>query len=110
MVGMRSQLAIQWRARDVHPWDHDLAPAKKEAIFVEQCLADTEAAIIRLFDALPYIDEIEVNVLAPTTESPIMTGTVCRADLNSPRFVASVRMRLRNLGIRCHLAGNPPLR
>ena len=106
LVGMCNRLEIQWRARDVHPWDRDLPPEVRASMFLEQCMADTEAAIFRLFEALPHVDVIELNVLGPTAGSVMMDGTVYRADLDKGGSLASVRMRLRNLGVSYHLAGS----
>jgi hypothetical protein len=54
-----THLEIEWRARDIHPWDRGLlSPGEKPAAFVKQSLADTEAAIYRLFEALPQVGVI----------------------------------------------------
>jgi len=102
---VRNRLEIQWRAREIHPWDRDLPPEKRLPLFVEQSLTDTEAAICRLFEALSQVDVIDLMVLEPFSENAIMAGTIYRSLLNRPRQLLSVRMRLRELGIRDHLAG-----
>jgi hypothetical protein len=95
-----NRLEIRWRARDVHPWDRDLPTYERESVFAEQTLADTEAAIVRLFERLPHVDVIEINVLEPTSKNLIAEGTVHRSDLNSARrCLLSVGMRLRELGM-----------
>ena len=104
LLGICNRLEIQWRARDIHPWDRDLPPEAKASMFVEQCMTDTEAAIFRLFEALPYVDVIDLNVLCPTAGIWIMAGTVNRADLDKSGSLASVKMRLRNLSVSYHLA------
>jgi hypothetical protein len=43
-------------------------------LFVEQSLADTEAALERLFTSLPEIDIIELTVLDPVSKQKIMAG------------------------------------
>src|SRR5579864_776789 len=49
-TSLATHLEIEWRARDIHPWDRGLlSPAQRAAAFVKQSLADTEAAIYRLF-------------------------------------------------------------
>ena len=69
-------------------------------LFAEQALADTEAAVYRLFERLPQIDVIELSVLEPTSEALIATGTVHRSALNATRSPSlSAGMRLRELGI-----------
>ena len=77
-----NRLAIEWVARDIHPWDRELQPAAKATLFVEQCFSDTEAAIYRLFDQLPSIDLIDVRVLDPWGEYTIIGGSVLRTELN----------------------------
>ncbi|HTT18720.1 MAG TPA: hypothetical protein VMG82_07240 [Candidatus Sulfotelmatobacter sp.] len=44
-----NRLEIRWRARDIHPWDRYPAQDEREALFAEQALTDTEAAVLRLF-------------------------------------------------------------
>ena len=88
LVSVREKIEIRWRARLAHPWDLDLPDNKKEAAFVEQCHADTEAAIQRLFRALPGADVIDFKVLDVETEALAHS---------------SIRMRLRQLGIREYL-------
>lgn len=96
-VHVRGCLEIRWRARDVHPWDRDCVPNEKEVIFAEQALADTEAAVYRLFERLPEIDVIELRVLEPNSEALIATGTVNRSALHEPRSrTLSAGMRLEN--------------
>jgi hypothetical protein len=95
-----SHLEIRWRARDIHPWDRHLARYEREVKFAEQALADTEAAILRLFEKLPQIDVIELSVLEPKSETLIAAGTVHRSDLHAARpRLLSVGMRLREVGI-----------
>ena len=42
-------LKLEWRARDIHPWDRDLPPAQQAELFSEQALQDTDVALNRLF-------------------------------------------------------------
>lgn len=37
----RDRLEIEWQARNIHPWDRDLPPARVARLFAEQCLDDT---------------------------------------------------------------------
>jgi len=99
LVRMCNRLEIQWRARGLHPWDRRLPPGDQETAFEEQLLEDTEAAITRLFRALPQVDVIDLSVLDQTTDDVLMSGTVCRSTLLQTRSPQSVRMRLRQLGI-----------
>jgi hypothetical protein len=100
-----SRLEIRWRARDIHPWDRHLAGYETEVLFAEQALADTEAAVFRLFERLPEVDIIELSVLDPKSETLIAAGTVHRSDLIVARpHLMSVGMRLREVGVRYRLA------
>ena len=102
---MCSRLEIRWRARDVHPWDRDLSAKDKERAFFRQLMEDTEAAVIRLFERLPAIDGIDLEVLDVQSETILVSGIVERASLSSSR-APSVRMRLTSLGMRCHFAAD----
>jgi hypothetical protein len=104
LVRWCNRLEVQWRARDIHPWDSDLPVDRRANLFVEQSMEDTEAAIFRLFEAFPQVDVIDIRVLGPTAESLMIAGTVCRADLDISHSMPSVRMRLRRLGVSYHFA------
>jgi hypothetical protein len=99
LTSARTRLQIEWIARDVHPWNRDLPSDQIEALFSEQCLADTSAAISRLFNEVPVLDSIELTVRRNPGEAPILAGTVYRKDLRENGH-ASIGMRLRTLGLR----------
>jgi hypothetical protein len=100
-----SRLEIRLRARDIHPWDRDLARYEREMMFAEQALADTEAVVHRLFENLPEVNVIEINVTEPESETLIAAGTVHRSDINAARRnLLSVGMRLREIGVEYHFA------
>jgi hypothetical protein len=101
-----SRLVIQWRARDIHPWDHSFPLERRASALVEQTLADTEAAISELFEALPQVDVIDLTVLGPASETTMMAGTVHRSVLTGSQRFLSVRMRLRELGVDYRLASS----
>jgi hypothetical protein len=101
---LSNRLEIEWRARDVHPWDRDDPPDRKGAILVRQSLADTEAAITRLFRALPQVDAIALTVLEHHSESVIMAGTVYRSEAE-PGGELSAGMRLWRRGVKYHSDG-----
>jgi len=104
-----NRLEIRWRARDIHPWDRHRSHYERETIFEHQTLADTEAAIRRLFERLPHIDVMEVRVIEPTSEMMIAEGTVYRSDFNAVRSsLRSVGMRLREMGMRYSFAVPEP--
>ena len=72
-------LEIEWRARDVHPRDRDTESKEREFLFAEQSIADTDAALSRLFNELPEIDVIEFKVTHPDTDQRILAGKVERS-------------------------------
>ena len=98
------QLEVTWTARDVHPWDRDESPERKNSRFVQQALHDADAAICRLFAAVPEADVIRVRVLDHESGKTIIAGTVHRSAVvaNSP----SVKMRLASWGLRFALTGS----
>ena len=101
---LSTRLEVEWYAREIHPWDRDDPPEKSSARFVRDSLADTEAAIGRLFDILPEVDIIRVTVREPASNSVIMAGDVCRC-APEPDARLSVGMRLWKRGIRYHSDG-----
>ncbi len=94
----RNRLQIEWRARDVHPWDRDLPSARIARLFAEQCLEDAEAALERLFATLSEIDVIEFTMLDPNSRAPILAGAVTRSEAMNVRAPSS-GMRLKQLGV-----------
>lgn len=101
------QLDIEWRARDIHPWDRDWVRSSddEEQLFNEQCFSDTEAAIRRLFSSLPTIDEIQFRVIRPDSDDELLTGHVARLSLGQITKSASPRGRLRQMGINVCVLG-----
>jgi len=107
LVRLCNRLEIQWRARDVHPWDRGRAGPDRGPELLEQSLADTEAAIQRLFRALPQVDVIDLRVLDLLSDEVLVAGTVYRSTLQKARHSVSVRMRLTQLGVRYRFPGAP---
>jgi hypothetical protein len=106
-INLTTQLHIEWRAREIHPWDRSLlSPAQKATTFVEQSLADTETAICRLFAALPQVDAIALKVLDRTSDTVIISGTVSRLAASARDASLSIGMRLLYLGLTYHSAGS----
>jgi hypothetical protein len=93
-----NRLQIEWRARQVHPWDRDLPPARVARLFAEQCLKDADAALEGLFATLPEIDVIEFKMLEPNSGASILSGTVKRTESMAIRAPSS-GMRLKQLGV-----------
>jgi hypothetical protein len=100
-----TQMEIEWRAREIHPWDRDRPVAVQNELFVQQSLADTEAAINRLFQRIPQLDVIKLRILAPESDAEIMAGTVYRTDGTDADYSTSVGMRLKSRGVRFHSTG-----
>lgn len=100
-----NRLEIDWHARRIHPWDSDDPQDVKRESFVRQSLADTDAAIRRLFQMLPHVNTIKLRVLDPESEAELIAGTVCRADASQPCHEISAGMRLRAYGIRFRSTG-----
>ena len=95
-----TRLEIEWRARDIHPWDRELVSDRESRVLIlEQSLTDTEAAIFRIFAALPVIDVLDIAVLDHTSDSVIIAGHVDRSMLGKGRNVLSILMHLRELGV-----------
>jgi hypothetical protein len=101
---LTNRLEIEWRARDVHPWDRHDPPDRRALLFVRQSLADTEAAVLRLFQNLPQLDVIALTVLEHNSDSVIMTGTVYRSE-PEPAAELSAGMRLWKRGVKYHSDG-----
>jgi hypothetical protein len=93
-VGLR----VEWFARDVHPWDHDLPEKRKAELFAQQCLEDVDASIPRLFEQLPEIDVLEIKVLERASKSKIISGVIHRNNLDT-QVGSSLGMRLKTIGI-----------
>lgn len=98
-------LQLEWRARDIHPWDRDLPQSQQDELFSEQALRDTDVALIRLFQRLPEIEQIQFQVLNPTDfDGVILAGVVDREGALNPEPPPSLRMRLNMLGVHYQMA------
>ena len=97
---LRNRLELQWRARDVHPWDRTLSAERRAKAFLDQATADTEAVIERAFESMPQVDVIDLAVIDPASEVTIISGAVDRSVWAGMRSLRSARMRLMELGVR----------
>jgi hypothetical protein len=98
---LRNRLEICWHARDLHPWDSGLSLEQQESAFNQQAMEDTEAAVHRILERRPEVEEMEIKVLDPHSSALLASGTVRRSALDARGFRSpSVRMRLGELGIR----------
>jgi hypothetical protein len=106
LIRVINHVAIEWYARGIHPWDRDrdISPEDRSLMFVQQCLSDTEAAILRIFERFPHVDSIDVRVLEPQSKRPIIAGTVFEASLETNDNL-SVGMRLMLSGLTFRLSG-----
>jgi hypothetical protein len=71
-------------------------------LFAQQCLADTEAAVSRLFNEVPVLDAIEVKVRKDQGGPALMLGIVKRSEVGLCSS-QSIAMKLRSLGLRFRL-------
>jgi hypothetical protein len=100
-------LKLEWRAREIHPWDRDLPLAQQDELFSKQALQDTDAALVRLFHGLSEIEQIEFQVLKPDGFGDvILAGVVDRERVLDPEQPVSLRMRLSMLGVSYKMADN----
>jgi len=100
------ELQIEWWGRDVHPWDRDLPPSRQDELFSQQALQDTESAVLRLFQKLPDINQIDFRALAPSAaHRVILAGMVERDDIIDACRSQSIKMRLMMMGVRFLMAG-----
>ena len=93
------RLEIEWRARDVHPWDRGSESAERGRIFAEQSLEDSDAVLSRLFKELPAVDVIAFRVLHPDSSRQILAGTVERSARVPDTRGLSTRTRLWHRGV-----------
>lgn len=98
MSKLSGQIQVEWIARDIHPWDRDQPEEEKSQLFLQQCLADVDVAIARLFCALPEIDAIEIGVMHPISRAKLIKGTVNRATLLASSS-APIAVRLSAMGL-----------
>jgi hypothetical protein len=97
---LSARLRLEWRTRDLHPWDRDLPESRRAERFRDQTLSDTDAAIERLFRILPEMDVIAIRVREPRAPNRlILAGTVTREDLVATRALSSPGMRLKMMGV-----------
>jgi hypothetical protein len=101
-----SPFRIEWRARDLHPWDSDLSLTLRTQLFHELTLRDTEAALGRLFMVFPDREQIAFRVVEPAaTNRVIAAGNVVRGEFEAADRYPSLRMRLHMMGVRMATAG-----
>ena len=105
LTRMQSRMEVEWRARDIHPWDRELPAERQRDLFVRQVLSDIDAALGRLFSALPEVEALDVRVLDPHSAEMIVSGLVFRSSLSACR-PRSNRMWLSQLGLEFRLRDN----
>ena len=102
LIRASHHLQIEWRAREIHPWDRNSGSSEsmeRELLFMEQAIADTDAALSRLFRDLPEVGVIKFSVIHPHSQDCMLEGTVDRsARVPSGRGI-SARTRLWYRGI-----------
>jgi hypothetical protein len=100
---LETTLVVEWIAREVHPWERFGTAMSMQKLYTTQCLQDTQAAIARLFAAIPEAEAIEVRVFSAASQPPILAGTVHRKDLKRAVY-KSLGMNLKSLGISFRLS------
>jgi hypothetical protein len=103
-VTISNHLEIEWTARKIHPWDRGQSRDSGLA-FLDQTLADTDAAVARLFEALPLINAITLRIFDPASGAAIIAGTVYRSAISEVNGSVSVRMRLNRWGLKFRSTG-----
>jgi len=101
---MSVRFAINWRARDVHPCDRDLAGDRTARRLVEETFSETVAALDRLFIALPEVDVIDLKVLEGDIKKDgiLLSGSILRRGFET-WHPSSAAMRLKLLGVHYNL-------
>lgn len=104
LMDLTVKMQMRWRAREIHPWDRNLSPARAARKLAQQTLSDTEAALERLFEACPDVDVIDLSVIEPNPDGNrrVMFGTV-RRDEFAQWHPLSTDMRLRLVGLHYRL-------
>jgi hypothetical protein len=102
LAALSLRLRVEWRARDVHPWDRDLSEHRQAQRFAQQCLRDVDTAIARLFERFPEMHVLELVVRAPRSGAVIISGVVHRDDLRAASHLA-LEMKLRTIGMKYQL-------
>ena len=78
LLDVSIKLTVNWRERDIHPWDRDLPEAQAAPRLLDQTLHDTEDAVERIFAAFPEANTLELSVFEsdPTSNRVLMSGLV----------------------------------
>ena len=96
-------MQVEWIARDIHPWDRSISCELKERLHTQQCLDDTQAAIDRLFYAIPTLNSLRIRVFSESPRSLLITGVIKRNQLKLVRHLP-VGMKLKTLGVQFRIA------
>jgi len=102
---LENRLTVEWCARRVHPWSRFIDIPREDSVqmFAEQCLDDANAALERLFSAVPDCEVIDFKVLHPQSGAKILEGTVTRSEVATVSAL-SAGMKLKKMGVRYHLS------
>jgi hypothetical protein len=95
---LSARIQLEWTARPVHPWDHDLPQEEQSDLFVRQCLHDVDQAVAQLFERFDVVDELDISVRDPESNVRILAGVVSRPDYLASRGL-STQMRLKMAGL-----------
>jgi hypothetical protein len=99
LTQLSHHLRIEWRARDVHPWDRASESEERKILLAEQPVAGADAALSRLLNELPEIDVVEFRVTHPETEQRVLAGKVERSCRVPSTRGVSARTKLWHRGV-----------
>jgi hypothetical protein len=100
LISASQSLDVSWTARGLHPWDRSQSSLDRDRLFTEQCYADTDAALQRLFVEFPEVDAIRFRVLHPESNEQMLAGSVARSMATPQAADVSARTRLWQMGVR----------
>jgi hypothetical protein len=100
LISATQSLDVAWAARGLHPWDRGQSANERDRLFTEQCYADTDAALQRLFLEFPEVDSIRFRVLHPESDEQLLAGSVNRSKVSEQAADVSARTRLWQMGVR----------
>jgi hypothetical protein len=99
LIRASHHLEIEWRAREIHPWDRNSESMERELLFIDQAIADTDAALSRLFRELTEVDVIKLSVIHPHSQERMLEGSVERSARVPSGRGLSPRTRLWHRGV-----------
>src|SRR5579863_938558 len=84
LISASQSLDVAWTARHLHPWDRTRSSVEQDRLFIEQCYADTDAALQRLFSEFPEVDLIRFHVFLPCSDDELLGVSLARSRVTEP--------------------------